>query len=63
MKKVLSDKFEDFLQNNKDVSFIEYKYTNNTIVYSSKDNLPVREEDTFLSVSSPIIKEDKVEEV
>ena len=54
-KKLLADKFEDFLAGNEDVSYIEYKDTNNNLIYSSKKNIPVKDDEILLSVSSPII--------
>lgn len=59
-KRILAEKFENFLSKNEDVSYIEYKDTNNNIIYSSKDNIPIKENETFLSVSSPIVIKDKV---
>lgn len=59
-KRILADKFEKFLIKNEDVSYIEYKDTKNKIIYSSKHNLPVKENETILSVSSPIILNDRV---
>ncbi len=60
-KKLLSDKFENFISNNEEVSYIEYLDTKNQIIYSSKRNIPVKENETILSVSSPIISNNKIE--
>ena len=46
------------LSNNNDVSFIEFKDNNNNIIYSSKLDFPIMDENTFFSVSSPVILND-----
>ena len=43
------------LNTNKDILFIEFRDENNNLVYSSKKDFPINEEDTFVSVSSPVI--------
>ena len=43
------------LNTNKDIIFIEFRDENNNLVYSSKKDFPINEEDTFVSVSSPVI--------
>ncbi len=58
--KILSDRYSSFIRDNEDVSFIEYKDKSNQLIYSSKDNLPVEEEDTLLNVSSTVISNGKV---
>ncbi len=52
---ILKDRFSSFIENNEDISFIEYKDKNNKIIYSSKKHLPVNDDDTVLSVSSPVV--------
>lgn len=45
------------LANNTDISYIEYKNNNNEIIYSTKNDFPVADENTVLNVSSPIISD------
>ncbi len=59
-QRLLTDKFEDFLAANKDISYIEYKDTNNNIIYSSKKNNQTKEDETMLNVSSPIFFDNQV---
>lgn len=47
-------KFSDIIKDNNDISFIEYKDENNRVIYSSKNNFPVNDKDTVISVSSPV---------
>ncbi|MCD7740337.1 MAG: hypothetical protein LUH11_03205, partial [Candidatus Gastranaerophilales bacterium] len=42
------------LDRHEDVSFVEYKDKNNKIIYSSKNDFPVADENTIVKVSSPI---------
>ncbi len=43
------------IQGNDDVSFVTFKDGNNNIIYSSKTDFPVNDEETIVSVSSPVI--------
>ena len=43
------------IQGNEDVSFVIFKDGNNNIIYSSKTDFPVNDEETIVSVSSPVI--------
>ncbi len=58
--KILTDRYSDFILNNEDVSFIEYKDSSSNIIYSSKENIPLQEENTLLSVNSPVISNNKI---
>lgn len=57
---ILKDKFEQFLVNNSDISFIEYKDTNNNTVYTSKKYHLINDESTVVSANSPVTDEDKI---
>ncbi len=48
------------LDRHKDISFVEYKDKNNKIIYSSKKDFPVSDENTVVNVNSPIFYKDKV---
>lgn len=48
------------IDRNDDISFIEYKDKNNIIIYSSKKDFPVPDENTVVNVSSPVIYEGKI---
>jgi len=52
---LFSNKFLPLLKENEDISFIEYKDENNNIIYSSKKDFPVDDDDTLISVSSASI--------
>lgn len=52
---LFSDKFSQLLKENTDISFIEYKDENNNIIYSSKKDFPVNDDDTIINVSAPVI--------
>lgn len=43
------------IQGNEDVSFVIFKDGNNNVIYSSKTDFPVNDEETIVSVSSPVI--------
>ncbi len=55
----LSQKFAPFIDNNDDISFIEYKDINNNIIYSTKNNELLNDDKTTLSVSSPVVSDNK----
>lgn len=48
-------KFSPLLRENNDISFIEYKDENNNIIYSSKKDFPINDEDTIINISAPVI--------
>ena len=57
---ILSKQFANILLQNNDISFIEYKDKNNNIIYSSKKELPNEDENTLISVSSQVLKDNKM---
>lgn len=57
---LFSYKFSPLLSENDDISFIEYKDENNNIIYSSKKDFPVNDEDTVLNVSIPVVNNNKI---
>ena len=57
---ILKEKFDKFLVNNNDISFIEYKDINNNIVYTSKKYHLINDESTIISANSPVIDNDKI---
>lgn len=57
---VLAKRLLPFFDKNEDVSYIEYKDEKNNIVYSSKADFPVFDDDTRISVSSPVIVDNKI---
>ena len=59
-KEVLSRKFADFIDNNEDISFIEYKDINNNILYTAKNDKLPENDKTIINVSSPVISDDKI---
>lgn len=59
-REVLAHESALLLDRNDDISYIEYKDKSNNIIYSSKKDFPVLDEDTIVNVSSPIIHRDKV---
>ena len=48
------------LDDNEDVSFIEFKDKKNNILYSSKSDFPSSDESTVLKVNSPVIRDDNI---
>lgn len=48
------------LDDNEDVSFIEFKDRQNNILYSSKTDFPSSDENTILKVNSPVIRDDNI---
>lgn len=59
-REVLAHESALLLDRNDDISYIEYKDKSNNIIYSSKKDFPVLDEDTIVNVSSPVIHKDKV---
>ncbi len=59
-KIILKDYSDILLKRNKDISFIEYKNKDNNIIYSSKTDFPINENDTILNVNSPVILNNKI---
>ncbi len=56
----LEKKFEPFIANNNDISYIEFKDKYNNILYTSKKKHLIDEKDTVLNVSSPVISENEI---
>ena len=54
-QKLFSDKFSPLIAADEDISFIEYKDENNDIIYSSKSDFPIDDDETVISVSSPVM--------
>lgn len=52
---LFSHKFAPLLKEKNDISFIEYKDENNNIIYSSKQDFPINDEDTIINISIPVI--------
>ncbi len=48
------------IDRNSDISYVEYKDKSNKIIYTSKKDFPVLDEDTVVNVSSPVIHKEKV---
>ena len=57
---ILENKFTPFLIDNKDISFIEYKDSQNNIIYSSKYKIPVKDDENIINLSSPVTSQDKI---
>lgn len=57
---ILSKRLLPFFDKNEDVSFIEYKDSKNNIIYSSKSDFQTSDENTTISVSSPVIIDNKI---
>ncbi len=58
--KILKNRYSSFIEENEDISFIEYKDKNNEIIYSSKNYPQPNEDDTILNVSTPVISNGKI---
>lgn len=58
--KILSERLLPFFNKNEDVSYIEYKDEKNNIIYSSKSDFPILDDDTKISVSSPVVTDNKI---
>ncbi len=56
-RQLLAQESSMLLDRYNDISFVEYKDKNNNIVYSSRDDFPIRDDETVFNVSSPIIKD------
>ncbi|MCD7779648.1 MAG: cell wall metabolism sensor histidine kinase WalK, partial [Candidatus Gastranaerophilales bacterium] len=54
-KQYLAHESALLLDRHNDISFVEYKDKNNNIIYSSKKDFPIADENTIVNVSSPII--------
>lgn len=59
-REVLAHESALLLDRNDDISYIEYKDKSNNIIYSSKKDFPVLDEDTIVNVSSPVINKSKI---
>lgn len=57
---ILSQKLEPFIKENNDISYIEYKDKSNNIIYSSKKNRNIADDDTIISVNAPVINDNKI---
>ncbi len=53
-KQILKRHVASILKDNNDVSYIEFKDDKNNIIYSSKIDFPILEENAFLNISSPV---------
>ncbi len=53
------DYYNELLQNNNDLSFIEYKDKNNNVIYSAKTSS--EDDNTVFTVTSPVIVNNKIE--
>ncbi len=59
-REVLAHESALLLDRNADISYVEYKDKSNNLIYSSKKDFPVLDEDTIVNVSSPVIHKNKV---
>ena len=57
---VLAHESALLIDRNTDISYVEYKDKSNNIIYTSKKDFPVDDEDTVVNVSSPVIHRDKI---
>ncbi len=57
---IMSKRLLPFFNKNEDVSYIEYKDEKNNIIYSSKADFPILDDDTKISVSSPVFSDNKI---
>ena len=57
---VLAHESALLIDRNTDISYVEYKDKSNNIIYTSKKDFPVSDEETVVNVSSPIIHKDKI---
>lgn len=57
---VLAKRLLPFFDKNEDVSYIEYKDRKNNVIYSSTVDFPILDDDTRISVSSPVIVDNKI---
>ena len=58
--RILAKRLLPFFDRNEDVSYVEYKDRKNNIIYSSKVDFPVSDDDITLNVSSPVIVNNKI---
>lgn len=58
--RIISKRLIPFFNKNEDVSYIEYKDEKNNIIYSSKTDFPIIDDDTKISVSSPVYTDNKI---
>lgn len=54
-QRVLAKRLLPFFDKNEDVSFVEYKDKKNNIIYSSKVDFPVSDDEVTINVNSPVI--------
>ncbi|MBQ4123021.1 PAS domain-containing protein [bacterium] len=52
---LFSEKFSQLIKENQDISFIEYKDVNNKVIYSSKQDFPVDDNETVINISAPVL--------
>lgn len=57
---VFAEMLLPFFDKNDDVAFVEIKDRKNNIIYSSKADFPVNEDVTSISVSAPVLSENKI---
>lgn len=55
---LFSKKFSQLIKENQDISFIEYKDVNNKVIYSSKQDFPVDDNETVINISAPVLFND-----
>ena len=58
--KYFSVHFSKFIEENNDISFIQYKDNNNKVVFSSKKANANDSKNTIINISSPILKENNI---
>ncbi|MBE7704483.1 MAG: PAS domain-containing protein [Cyanobacteria bacterium SIG29] len=58
--RILAGRLLPFFNKNDDVSYIEYKDSKNNLIYSSKSDYPVLDDDLTVSVSSPVFSNNKI---
>ena len=58
--KLFSERFSKLLEENNDISFVQYKDNNNKVIYSSKQDFAANEKNTIINVSSPVINGNEI---
>ncbi len=51
---LFSEKFADYINKNSEISYIQYKDVNSDFFYTSKTQFPIDDDETILSISSPV---------
>lgn len=54
LTELFSTRFSQLISKNDDIAYIEYKDSNNNVIYSSKSDFPIEENETILRVNAPV---------